>query len=72
MENSKKVQLNILIPEDQRNLLRKMAATQMLNDPSKTCSASGIGSQIISEYLNRLEAEKNKQTENHKQNIGEK
>lgn len=55
MGKSKKVQLNILISEDQRNLLRKIAATQMLNDPSKACSASGIGAQIISEYLNRLE-----------------
>jgi len=56
MKKSKKVQLNILIPENQRNHLRKIAATQMLNDPSKACSASGIGSQIIAEYLDRLEA----------------
>ena len=47
MEKSKKIQFNILIEKHERDLLRKLAATKMLNDPSKTCSAAGIGAKII-------------------------
>jgi hypothetical protein len=56
MKKSIKVQLNLLVPEHERDLLRKIAATKILNNPSKTYSAAGIGAKIISEYLSQLTA----------------
>ena len=56
MKKSIKVQLNLSVPEYERDLLRKIAATKILNDPSKTYSASGVGAKIISEYLSQLAA----------------
>jgi len=54
MALKKKVQLNLYILETYRNMLTKMAAQRMLNDPSKSATASQIGAEILCEYLDRL------------------
>ena len=54
MALKKKVQLNLYILETYRNMLTKMAAQRMLNDPSKSATASQIGAEILCRYLDGL------------------
>ncbi len=51
---TKKVQLNLYIPEEYRKMLGRMAGERMLMNPSKAASASQIGAEIIREYLEKL------------------
>ena len=51
---TKKVQVNLYIPEAYRDMLGRMAAERMLKNPSKSASASQIGVEIICDYLDRL------------------
>jgi hypothetical protein len=55
---TKKVQLNVYIPEAYRDLLQRIAAARMLENPKRSLTASKIGAEIIGEYLNRLENQK--------------
>lgn len=57
MSNTKKVQLNLLIPEQYRDKLRKMAAGEILNSPERFVTASQIGARIICDFLRNLEGE---------------
>ncbi len=52
---TKKVQLNLYIPEQHRDLLQRIAGERMLKNPKRSSSASKIGAEIIAEYLNNLE-----------------
>ena len=54
---TKKVQLNLYIPEAYKNILGRMAGERMLGNPSKPASASQIGAEIIREYLDKLKKE---------------
>ena len=59
MENSKKVQLNLCIPEHYRDQLRKMAARKILENPGKVITAASLGMEIICRYLDNLKANNN-------------
>ena len=52
---SKKVQLNLYVPEQYRDLLQRIAAERMLKNPKRSVTASKIGAEIIGEYLEKLE-----------------
>lgn len=51
---TKKVQLNLYIPEKYRNLLQRLAGERMLKDPKRSASAAKIAAEIICGHLNRL------------------
>ena len=51
MENSKKVQFNLCIPEHYRDQLRRMAAQTNLENPGKVITAASLGTDIICRYL---------------------
>jgi hypothetical protein len=56
---TKKVQLNLYVPEHYRDLLQRIAAERMLKNPKRSVTASKIGADIIGEYLEKLwEADK--------------
>ena len=55
---TKKVQLNLYIPEAYKKMLGRLAGERMLRNPSKSASASQIGAEIICEYLNNMERKK--------------
>lgn len=48
---TKKVQLNLYLPEAHRDRLQRMAGERMVKDPKRSSSASKIGAEIICEYL---------------------
>jgi hypothetical protein len=52
--NNKKVQLNLYVPEEYRDLLQRMAAERMMKNPKRSATASKIGAEIICEYLEKL------------------
>ena len=47
------VQLNISLPKQDRDTLRKMAGKRMMDDPSKVESAASVGAEIIRKYLDQ-------------------
>ena len=52
---TKKVQLNLYVPEKFRDMLQRMAAERMLKNLKRSATASKIGAEILCEYLNNLE-----------------
>ena len=58
MENSKKVQLNLCIPEHYRDQLRRMAAQMILENPGKVITAASLGTEIICKYLDGIKETK--------------
>jgi hypothetical protein len=56
MDQTVKVQLNLLLPVNQRDRLRKMAAEQNLKNLKRVTSAAAIASEILCEHLDKLEA----------------
>ncbi len=52
MKTENKVQLNLAIPEQYRNLLRRMASERVMCDPSKVVTGASIATEIL---LNALE-----------------
>lgn len=50
---TKKVQLNLYVPEQYRDLLQRIAGERMLKNPKRSATASKIGAEIIGEYLER-------------------
>ena len=60
---TKKVQLNLYIPEEHRDMLQRLAGKRMLKNPKRSASASKIGAEIICEYLDRLGEKENNQDE---------
>ena len=51
---TKKVQLNLYLPEAHRDMLQRMAGERMVKDPKRSASASKVGAEIICEYLEKL------------------
>ena len=51
---TKKVQLNLYVPEKYRDMLQRMATERMLNDPRRSVTASKIGAEILCQYLDDL------------------
>ena len=58
MKHSKKVQLNLCIPEHYRDQLRRMAAQTNLENPGKVITAASLGTEIICKYLENLKIDK--------------
>jgi len=52
---TKKVQLNLYIPESYRDQLQRVAAERMLRDPRRSVTASRIAAEIVCDYLNRVQ-----------------
>ena len=59
MDNVKKVQLNLCVPEHYRDQLRRMAAQTNLENPGKVITAASLGMEIICRYLDNLKANNN-------------
>jgi hypothetical protein len=59
---TRKVQLNLYVQEQYRDLLQRIAAERMLKDPKRSVTASKIGAEIIGEYLEKLESSKERRT----------
>jgi len=55
------VQINLSIPENYRNLLRRMAAERMLSDPSEVVSGASIASELLVKALRELAGETKKE-----------
>lgn len=60
MSDKKQVCIMISVPEETRNSLRKMAAQENLKNLSKVTTASTIAREIVCNFLNTQE--KNKET----------
>jgi hypothetical protein len=50
----KKVQLNLYVPEQHRDMLQRIAAQRMLKNPKRSVTASKIAAEIIGEHLKGL------------------
>jgi hypothetical protein len=51
---TRKLQLNLYLPDNYRDTLQRMAAERMLKIPRRSATASRIAAEIICEYLNNL------------------
>ena len=57
MESSKNVQINLSIPEQYRNLLRRMAAERVMSDPSEVVTGSSIATELLVTALKEISGE---------------
>lgn len=55
MNTKKKIQLNLAIPEHYRDLLRKLAAERILEDPRQVVSGASIATDILITALKEIE-----------------
>jgi hypothetical protein len=56
MPMERKIQLNLYVPEEYRNILQRLAAERMLKNPKRSVTASKIAVEIIGEYLDKFNA----------------
>ena len=63
MESSKNVQINLSIPEQYRNLLRRMAAERVMSDPSEVVTGSSIATELLVTALKEISGEMKKEGE---------
>lgn len=54
MNEEKYIQLNIVIPERYRNLLRRIAAERMMENPSRNITGTGIATELLLSVLNDI------------------
>lgn len=47
MESRNNVQINLSIPEQYRNLLRRMAAERVMSDPSQVVTGASIATELL-------------------------
>jgi len=57
MESSKNVQINLSIPEQYRNLLRRMAAERVMSDPSQVVTGASIATELLVTALKEISGE---------------
>ena len=57
MESSKNVQINLSIPEQYRNLLRRMAAERVMSDPREVVTGSSIATELLVTALKEISGE---------------
>lgn len=57
MESRNNVQINLSIPEQYRNLLRRMAAERVMSDPSQSVTGSGIATEMLLAALKEISGE---------------
>ncbi|OQC18438.1 MAG: hypothetical protein BWX72_00027 [Firmicutes bacterium ADurb.Bin080] len=65
MESRNNVQINLSIPEQYRNLLRRMAAERVMSDPSEVVTGSSIATELLVTALKEISGELNKEGESH-------
>ena len=58
MESSKNVQINLSIPEQYRNLLRRMAAERVMSDPREVVTGASIATELLVTTLREISREK--------------
>ncbi len=63
MESSKNVQINLSIPEQYRNLLRRMAAERVMSDPREVVTGSSIATELLVTALKEISGEMKKEGE---------
>lgn len=51
MTNAGKVQINLFIPHEHRDQLRRLAAKRMLENPREMATAPQVAAEIIGQYL---------------------
>jgi hypothetical protein len=70
MNNEKKIQLNLAIPESYRNLLRRMAAKRMMKNPNEVVTGTSIATELLLCALDEIGKFDNEEgeTNNDKQN----
>jgi hypothetical protein len=57
MNNEKKIQLNIAIPEHYRNLLRRMAAERVMENPEQVVTGASIATELLLAALKQINGE---------------
>jgi len=61
MNEEKKSQINLAIPERYRNLLRRMAAERMMENPAEIVSGTSIATEILVTALQEIAGENKKE-----------
>ncbi len=65
MTTMSKVQLNLAIPEQYRNLLRRMAAERMMSDPCRVITGSSLAAELLITTLQEITGETKEGVLNH-------
>ncbi len=63
MESRNNVQINLSIPEQYRNLLRRMAAERVMSDPSQVVTGASIATELLLNALKEISREGVKRNE---------
>ena len=58
MESRNNVQINLSIPEQYRNLLRRMAAERVMSDPREVVTGASIATELLVTALKEISGEK--------------
>lgn len=58
MTNTRKVQINIAIPVHYRDMLRRIAAEEIMRNPTKCVSGASIAGDMLLEVLREVEKER--------------
>jgi hypothetical protein len=66
MDEEKKIQLNLAIPERYRNLLRRIAAERMMENPTEIVSGTSIATELLITALKEIAGENISDGENRK------
>lgn len=66
MNTEKKIQLNLSIPERYRNLLRRMAAERVMENPGQIVTGASIATELLLTALNKITGETTKEGGNKK------
>ena len=61
MNEEKKIQINLAIPERYRNLLRRMAAERVMENPEQIVSGTSIATEMLLTALKEVVGEKKKE-----------
>jgi hypothetical protein len=61
MNEEKKIQLNLAIPERYRNLLRRTAAERVMENPGQAISATSIATEMLLTALKEVAGETTKE-----------
>jgi len=64
MDTENKIQMNLAIPERYRNLLRRMAAERMMENPGRIVSGTSIATEMLLSTLKEIVGETKKEGDN--------
>lgn len=54
MNTEKKIQINLAIPERYRDLLRRMAAERVMENPGQVVTGASIATELLLSALNKI------------------